>query len=58
LDEYFSGIRKEFGLKLNPEGTEFQKRVWKILTDIPFGKTWSYLDVSLKLGDEKRHESQ
>ncbi|HLC82745.1 MAG TPA: methylated-DNA--[protein]-cysteine S-methyltransferase, partial [Bacteroidia bacterium] len=52
LDEYFTGIRKEFGLKLNPEGTEFQKKVWKELIEIPFGKTWSYLDIALKLGDK------
>lgn len=52
LDEYFTGIRKEFGLKLNPEGTEFQKKVWKELVEIPFGKTWSYLDIALKLGDK------
>ena len=52
LDEYFTGIRKEFGLKLNPEGTEFQKRVWKELTEIEFGKTCSYLDISIKLGDK------
>jgi len=52
LDEYFNGIRKEFGLKLNPEGTEFQKKVWTELVEIPFGKTCSYLDISLKLGDK------
>ena len=52
FDEYFTGIRKEFGLKLNPEGTEFQKRVWKELTEIEFGKTCSYLDISLKLDDK------
>ena len=52
LDEYFNGIRKEFGLKLNPTGTEFQKKVWKELVEVPFGKTCSYLDISLKLGDK------
>ncbi|HEY0030607.1 MAG TPA: methylated-DNA--[protein]-cysteine S-methyltransferase [Bacteroidia bacterium] len=52
LDEYFTGIRKEFGLKLNPSGSEFQKRVWNQLNLIPFGKTCSYLDVSNQLGDE------
>lgn len=52
LDEYFTGIRKEFGLKLNPVGTEFQKKVWKELEEIPFGKTWSYLDIALKLADK------
>lgn len=52
LDEYFTGIRKEFGLKLNPEGTDFQKQVWNELQKIPFGKTSSYLDISKSLGDE------
>lgn len=51
LDEYFLGIRKEFGLKLNPQGSEFRKKVWNKLLEIPFGKTSSYLDLSLKLGD-------
>lgn len=51
LEEYFNGIRKEFGLKLNPHGTDFQKRVWKQLETIPFGKTTTYLDVSIQLGD-------
>ena len=52
LDEYFNGIRKEFGLKLNPAGTEFQKKVWKELVEVPFGKTCSYLDIFLKIGDK------
>ena len=51
LDEYFLGIRKEFGLKLNPQGSDFQKKVWNYLLDVPFGKTNSYLDISIKLGD-------
>ena len=53
LEEYFSGKRKQFDLKLNPQGTEFQKRVWLELQNIPFGKTTSYLELSRKLGDEK-----
>jgi methylated-DNA-[protein]-cysteine S-methyltransferase len=51
LEEYFNGIRKEFGLKLNPQGTDFQKRVWNELLNVPFGKTNSYLNLSKKLGD-------
>lgn len=51
LEEYFNGIRKEFGLKLNPQGTDFQKKVWTELLNVPFGKTNSYLDLSKKLGD-------
>ena len=51
LEEYFNGIRKEFGLKLNPNGTEFQKKVWFQLETIPFGKTKSYLQISKQIGD-------
>ncbi len=50
LDEYFSGKRKEFSLNLDLRGTEFQKRVWRELQKIPFGKTVSYLDIALAVG--------
>ncbi len=53
LKEYFEGQRKDFTLELNPQGTAFQKRVWKALLDIPFGKTTSYLTLSKTLGDAK-----
>lgn len=53
LEEYFNGIRKEFTFKLNPKGTDFQKKVWQELLKIPFGKTTSYLELSKKLGDVK-----
>lgn len=53
LQEYFEGSRKTFNLKLNAEGTDFQKRVWEALEQIPHGKTTSYLDLSKKLGDVK-----
>ncbi|MFC4095923.1 methylated-DNA--[protein]-cysteine S-methyltransferase [Euzebyella saccharophila] len=53
LKEYFLGRRTEFDLKLNPQGTDFQKKVWEALLDIPFGKTVSYLDLSKTLGDVK-----
>jgi methylated-DNA-[protein]-cysteine S-methyltransferase len=53
LDEYFNGTRRQFSLKLNPEGTEFQKRVWNELLNIPFGKTVSYLQLAKLLGDVK-----
>ncbi|WP_100613768.1 methylated-DNA--[protein]-cysteine S-methyltransferase [Confluentibacter citreus] len=53
LQEYFQGIRKKFDLKLNPEGTNFQKQVWKLLEQIPYGKTVSYLDLAKQVGDIK-----
>jgi methylated-DNA-[protein]-cysteine S-methyltransferase len=42
-----------FQLKLNPQGTPFQKKVWESLHEIPFGKTTSYLELSRKLGNQK-----
>ena len=53
LKEYFEGIRKEFSLKLNPKGTDFQKRVWNQLLMVPYGESKSYLDLSKELGDVK-----
>lgn len=53
LQEYFEGKRTEFTFKLNPQGTEFQQKVWQELLNIPFGKTTSYMDLSKKLGDVK-----
>jgi len=53
LKEYFNGEREHFSIKLNPQGTEFQKRVWEELQIIPYGKTLSYLELSKQLGDVK-----
>jgi len=53
LEEYFEGKRTDFDLKLNPQGTEFQQKVWKALLEIPYGKTISYMDQTKKLGDIK-----
>jgi methylated-DNA-[protein]-cysteine S-methyltransferase len=53
LNEYFNGSRKEFNLKLNPQGTDFQKHVWKELLLVSYGKTKTYLEQSKQLGDVK-----
>jgi len=53
LQEYFEGSRTEFNLKLNPQGTEFQKKVWAKLQEIPFSKTVSYQTIANRLGDPK-----
>lgn len=53
LAEYFEGKRKEFDLPLNPEGTEFQKKVWNALLAIPYGETKSYKEIAEAVGDEK-----
>ena len=53
LNEYFEGKRTSFNLKLNPEGTDFQKKVWTELQTIPYGKTVTYLELSKHLGNVK-----
>lgn len=54
LAEYFDGKRREFTVPLAPVGTEFQKSVWKILLQIPYGETWTYRKQSEVLGDAKK----
>jgi len=53
LNDYFEGTRTSFDCILNPHGTDFQKRVWEALVDIPFGKTRTYLEQAKTLGDVK-----
>lgn len=52
LQEYLDGERKEFDFKLDPAGTDFQKKVWNELQRIPFGKTMSYLQLAEKVADK------
>jgi len=47
---YLHGERTHFDLPLAPRGTAFQLRVWNALADIPFGQTWSYLQLATLLG--------
>jgi len=53
LKEYFEGTRKVFDVPLDLEGTDFQKKIWNELRNIPYGKTISYKSLSEKLGDVK-----
>lgn len=53
LDEYFAGERKVFNLPLAPKGTEFQKKVWAALCDIPYGETRSYGQIAAAVGNPK-----
>lgn len=50
LGEYFAGERHDFDLPLAGAGTDFQKRVWGQLREIPFGQTASYGDIARQLG--------
>src|ERR1700722_13148648 len=53
LNEYFSGNRKTFTVKLAFVGTDFQKLVWKAMLKIPFGKTKSYGELAKEIGCPK-----
>ena len=53
LSEYFKGERSEFSLPLELRGTDFQKQVWTELQNIPYGKTISYSELAIRLGDIK-----
>lgn len=50
LLEYFSGARKTFDLPLAPEGTPFQREVWRTLATIAYGQTWSYRELANAIG--------
>jgi methylated-DNA-[protein]-cysteine S-methyltransferase len=50
IDEYFRGKRKEFSLVLHLEGTDFQKKAWRQLVRIPYGKTATYAEVAAAIG--------
>lgn len=52
LSEYLSGERTTFELNLAPQGTAFQRRVWQLLLEIPFGETRTYGQLAKQLGDE------
>jgi methylated-DNA-[protein]-cysteine S-methyltransferase len=51
LTAYFAGGLKHFDLPLAPNGTDFQRRVWSALREIPFGTTISYLDLARRVGN-------
>ena len=53
MSEYLKGERKEFDLPLNPKGTDFQKRVWRALCDIPYGEMRSYKQIAKAVGNSK-----
>jgi len=53
LKSYFAGRLKKFTVPLDPAGTPFQKRVWKELGRIPYGKTSSYKEIARRVKNPK-----
>lgn len=46
FDDYFSGLNPEITFKLKPEGSKFRLKVWKILSEIPYGETLTYGEIA------------
>ena len=53
LESYFSGEETPITIPLQPKGTIFQERVWKILKEIPYGETMTYGDIAQRIAKEK-----
>lgn len=50
LAEYFRGERTAFDLPISPKGTDFRRRVWNALMEIPYGETRSYSEIAAAVG--------
>lgn len=57
INEYLSGERKTFDIKLKLIGTPFQQQVWKTLCEIPYGETRSYKDIAIKINNIKAYRA-
>ena len=53
LAAYFRGDNKEFDVPLKMAGTDFQRRVWQALNQVPYGETCSYADIANRIGNPK-----
>lgn len=57
LESYFSGNQTPITFPLQPKGTIFQERVWKILQEIPYGETMTYGEIAQRIAKEKGVET-
>lgn len=53
FDEYFAGKRQQFDVPTAAKGTDFQKQVWGMLKQIPYGETWSYQELAIAIDNPK-----
>lgn len=53
LRDYFAGTRTSFDLPLDPQGTDFQRRVWAALRDIDYGATETYGHLAERIGSPR-----
>ncbi len=52
LDDYFNGLNPDIDFKLKPKGSEFRVKVWKVLSEIPYGETSTYGEIASKISPE------
>ncbi|MGW1138166.1 methylated-DNA--[protein]-cysteine S-methyltransferase [Streptomyces zhihengii] len=50
LEAYFAGERIRFSVACTPGGTEFQRKVWRALEDVPYGRTTTYKEIAARVG--------
>ena len=53
LESYLEGTLRIFSLPLDPDGTAYMKKIWKLLQQIPYGETVSYREIAVAAGNEK-----
>lgn len=53
LNAYFAGRLQRFSVPIAPAGTPFQRMVWQLLRDIPYGHTASYSEIAIQAGNAK-----
>lgn len=49
FDDYFNGLNPKINFKLKPQGSEFRRKVWKILSEIPYGQTLTYGEIASRI---------
>ncbi len=49
FDDYFMGLNPEITFKLSPSGSDFRMKVWKILSEIPYGETLTYGEIASRI---------
>jgi methylated-DNA-[protein]-cysteine S-methyltransferase len=53
IDEYFQAKRREFSFPIRLKGTDFQVKIWKLISRIPYGTSLAYVKVAQEYGDAK-----
>ncbi|MDU6065131.1 MAG: methylated-DNA--[protein]-cysteine S-methyltransferase [Anaerococcus sp.] len=52
ISDFLDGNLKKFSFEIDPQGTDFQKSVWKEIEKIPYGKTLTYKEIGDNLNSK------